>query len=177
MRIDSAAKKALDKVIRKSRVHLYKPIQIAEILFHHRTEDTWNLKDLESYRNISKKWRDEVSLLLVGRRSTSSHRYQDNIFAHHAEKMDSAVEFFYYSGCRFFRTFFNAVLPYSENSPAFFSELSVRFPVSFLIAGYFSPPIMTVGGRHSAMFRASMPKTAVYKNSGFIKWENHIRLS
>ena len=74
------AKQALDTVIRKSRVHLYKPIQIAEILFHHRTEKGWNLNDLESYRNISKRWRNDVSMLLVGRRSTSSQKYQDNIF-------------------------------------------------------------------------------------------------
>ena len=67
-------------VIRKSRVHLYKPIQIAEILYHHRTERGWDLSDLESYRNVSKRWRDEVSLLLVGRRSTSSQKYQDNVF-------------------------------------------------------------------------------------------------
>jgi len=67
-------------VIRKSRVHLYKPIQIAEILYHHRTERGWDLSDLESYRNVSKRWRDEISLLLVGRRSTSSQKYQDNVF-------------------------------------------------------------------------------------------------
>jgi len=74
------SKQALDSLIRKSRVHLYKPIQIAEILFRNRTEKNWNLNDLESYRNVSKKWRDEVSLLLVGRKSTSSQKYQDNIF-------------------------------------------------------------------------------------------------
>lgn len=73
-------KQALDTIIRKSRVHLYKPIQIAEILYHHRTEGKLDLKDLETYRNISKRWRDEVSSLLVGRRSTSSQKFQDNIF-------------------------------------------------------------------------------------------------
>src|SRR3990167_743525 len=77
---NNLSKKALDLVIRKSRVHLYKPIQIAEILFHHRTTRGLDLEDLESYRNISKRWRDEISLLLVGRRSTSSQKYQDNIF-------------------------------------------------------------------------------------------------
>lgn len=78
------SRQALETVIRKSRVHLYKPIQIAEILFHHRTEKGWDLTDLESYRNLSKRWRDEVSLLLVGRRSTSSQKYQDNIFESNA---------------------------------------------------------------------------------------------
>jgi type II restriction enzyme len=74
------SKEALDAIIRKSRVHFYKPIQIAEILYRHRKERDWDLKDLESYRNVSKRWRDEISLLLVGRRSTSSQKYQDNIF-------------------------------------------------------------------------------------------------
>lgn len=80
----SEAKKAIDKIIRKSRVHFYKPIQIAEILYHHRTGRGWKLNDLESYRNISKRWRDEISMLLVGRRSTSSQKYQDNIFEKNA---------------------------------------------------------------------------------------------
>ena len=74
------AKKALDKVIRKSRVHLYKPIRIAEILYRHRTEKGWKLKDLESYRNPSKRWCDKASMLLVGRKSTSYQRFQDNVF-------------------------------------------------------------------------------------------------
>lgn len=76
----NSAKKALDVVIRKSRVHFYKPIQIAEILFRHRTEKGWDLNDLESYRNVSKRWRDEQSVPLVGRKSTSSQKFQDNIF-------------------------------------------------------------------------------------------------
>jgi len=73
-------KTALDLIIKKSRVHLYKPIQLAEILYRHRTERGWKLNDLESYRNVSKRWRDGISLRLVGRRSTSSQKYQDNIF-------------------------------------------------------------------------------------------------
>lgn len=74
------AKKALDVVVRKSRVHFYKPIQIAEILFRHRTEKGWNLSNLESYRNASKHWRDHQSEILVGRKSTSSQKFQDNLF-------------------------------------------------------------------------------------------------
>ena len=76
----SKAKIALDKIIRKSRVHLYKPIQVAEILYHHRIEKKLVLNDLESYRNISKHWRDEISAHLVGRKSTSSQKFQDNLF-------------------------------------------------------------------------------------------------
>ncbi len=78
------AKAALDSVINKSRVHLYKPIQIAEILFHHRTEGKINLLDLEEYRTESKKWRDEVSSSLLGRKCTSSAKFQDNLFDNNA---------------------------------------------------------------------------------------------
>jgi len=71
---------ALDKVIRKGRVHFYKPFQIAEILRKAREGELSDLGDLESYRNTSKKWRNDVSMLLVGRISTSSARYQDDVF-------------------------------------------------------------------------------------------------
>ncbi len=74
------AKVALDKIISKSRAHLYKPIQIAEILYHHRVEGTIDLNNLEDYRIISKKWRDEISIELLGRICTSSARFQDNLF-------------------------------------------------------------------------------------------------
>ena len=74
------AKTGLDKIIRKSRVHFYKPIQVAEILYHHRTNGEFDLADLEAYRNLSKKWRDEVSYRLIGRVCTSSQRFQDNLF-------------------------------------------------------------------------------------------------
>lgn len=75
------AKEALDKIIRKGRVHLYKPIQIAEILYYSRNKFTEiNIQELDTYRNVSKKWRDAVSIRLVGRKSTSSAKYQDNLF-------------------------------------------------------------------------------------------------
>lgn len=74
------AKNHLDTVIRKARVHFYKPIQIAEILHRDRIEQNIVLEDLETYRTVSRKWRDEISLRFVGRISTSSARYQDNLF-------------------------------------------------------------------------------------------------
>lgn len=74
------SKDALDKIIRKSRVHLYKPVQIAEILYHCRKEKSIDATDLESYRNASKKWRDSITKRLVGRISTSSQKFQDNLF-------------------------------------------------------------------------------------------------
>lgn len=48
------AKIALDKLIKKSRVHLYKPIQIAEILYHHRMHNDIDLLNLEDYRNAAR---------------------------------------------------------------------------------------------------------------------------
>ncbi|GHT35371.1 type II restriction endonuclease HaeII [Bacteroidia bacterium] len=74
----------MDKVIDKARVHLYKPIQIAEILYRDRTEKDIDLSDLETYRNISKKWRDVICLQFLGRTSTSSARYQDDVFNENA---------------------------------------------------------------------------------------------
>ncbi len=52
------AKQALDKVIDKARVHLYKPIQVAEILHRDRIEKDITLSNLTTYRTTSKKWRD-----------------------------------------------------------------------------------------------------------------------
>jgi HaeII restriction endonuclease len=80
------AKKAIDKVIAKARVHFYKPIQIAEILYRDRTEKgiLLELDNLETYRNISKKWRDVICNQFLGRSSTSSARYQDDIFNENA---------------------------------------------------------------------------------------------
>lgn len=74
------AKKALDTVIEKGRVHLYKPIQIAEILYRDRVHKDIDLSKLEDYRTLSKKWRDEITMLLVGRKCTSSARFQDDLF-------------------------------------------------------------------------------------------------
>ena len=74
------AKQSLDKVINKARVHLYKPIQVAEILHRDRIEKDIILSDLSTYRTISKKWRDVVCIRFLGRTSTSSARYQDDIF-------------------------------------------------------------------------------------------------
>ena len=78
------ARRSLDTVIEKGRVHLYKPIQIAEILHRDRTIGDINLENLDTYRTASRKWRDSVSLELVGRICTSSSVYQDNLFNENA---------------------------------------------------------------------------------------------
>lgn len=74
------AKLALDKVIDKARIHFYKPIQIAEILYRDRVEQDIILSDLTTYRNASKKWRDLICIQFLGRTSRSSARYQDDLF-------------------------------------------------------------------------------------------------
>jgi type II restriction enzyme len=75
-----AAKKRLDSLIGKSRIDLYKPIQIAEVLHKSRLDPTVDASKLETYRTKSKHWRDEVTLKLTGKRSTSSSRFQDNVW-------------------------------------------------------------------------------------------------
>jgi hypothetical protein len=57
----SLAKAALDSLIIKSRVHLYKPIQIAEILHRDRVNGDIDLAKLETYRNPSKAWCKVIS--------------------------------------------------------------------------------------------------------------------
>lgn len=88
------AKKALDLVINKSRVHLYKPIQIAEILFNARTNAYLeiDLLNLETYRTKSKKWRDVICMQFLGRVSTSSAKFQDNLFEENAIPPDVLFE-------------------------------------------------------------------------------------
>ena len=78
------AKRALDLIINKSRVHFYKPIQLAEILYKHRLESKINLEQREDYRTLSKKWRDVVSQQFLGRICTSSAKFQDNLFDENA---------------------------------------------------------------------------------------------
>ena len=78
------AKIALDSLIKKSRVHLYKPIQIAEILHRDRVNADIDLQNLNSYRNASKAWRNVITNRFVGRSSTSSARYQDDVFNENA---------------------------------------------------------------------------------------------
>lgn len=77
---DIEAKKAIDSIIKKARVHLYKPIQVAEILYRHRVKKDISLLNLETYRKASKRWRDEICNRFLRRTSTSSARFQDDLF-------------------------------------------------------------------------------------------------
>ena len=126
---NSEAKKALDKIISKSRVHLYKPIQIAEILYQDRVVKDIDLGDLESYRNQSKTWRNKVSLLLVGRVSTSSQKFQDDLFNENAmpprlltelgeinQQTDGSVESYIYTQFKNIFSSMNSALGYCSNA-------------------------------------------------------------
>ncbi len=53
---------------------------MAEILYRDRVHKDIKLRSLEDYRTKSKKWRDEVSIGLLGRVCTSSTRFQDDLF-------------------------------------------------------------------------------------------------
>jgi type II restriction enzyme len=74
------AKARLDSIIAKGRVDLYKPIQIAEVLRRSRLEGDIDIRNVETYRNQSIHWRDEVTDRLVGKHSTSSARYQHDVW-------------------------------------------------------------------------------------------------
>lgn len=85
----SDAKVQLDTLIKKARVHFYKPIQIAEVLYKARLNPSLNLLNLEEYRSKSKGWRDSVCNKFIGRSSTSSAKYQDDLFE--PDKMSPAI--------------------------------------------------------------------------------------
>jgi type II restriction enzyme len=74
------AKERLDKLINKARHRLYKPIQIAEILYKARTSSDIKPSNLETYRRISNKWKADISLRLFGREPSLNSRYEDQLF-------------------------------------------------------------------------------------------------
>jgi len=78
------AKARLDLVIGKARVDLYKPIQIAEVLYNSRLFDSADFDNLETFRNPSIHCRNTVTRRLSGKRSTSSARYQDDVWNENA---------------------------------------------------------------------------------------------
>ena len=84
---------SLDALIAKSRIHFYKPIQIAEILYRQRMgEKGLDLSDLKTYRNKSKSWRDEITGKIINSICTSSQKFQDNLFDDNAIPPSVLVE-------------------------------------------------------------------------------------
>lgn len=76
----SEAKAKLDRVIKLSRIEMYKPIQIAELLREFKKNPSLDPTNLESYRNLSKELRNKVTIQLFGKVSTSSMRFQDDLW-------------------------------------------------------------------------------------------------
>lgn len=74
------AKARLDAVIGKARVDMYKPIQAAEALRFARCERQIDFSNVAAYKNESLRWRDVVSLRLLGKKSTSSAQFQHNVW-------------------------------------------------------------------------------------------------
>jgi hypothetical protein len=74
------AKSSLDTIIGRCRSLLYKPIQIAEVLYHHRVVQDVDIEDIKTYQNPSKAWRDSVTKTLVGNTCSSSDIFQKSLF-------------------------------------------------------------------------------------------------
>ncbi|MEI7988387.1 MAG: HaeII family restriction endonuclease [Chloroflexota bacterium] len=74
------AKNRLDEIIQKGRLDFYKPIQIAEVLNRLRLDSTLDVNNITSYRNPSIHWRDEITVRFTGKKSTSSARYQHDVW-------------------------------------------------------------------------------------------------
>ena len=74
------AKSRLDKLIGKSRAHLYKPIGIAEVLYRNRIGLRLNMLDLQAYRRKSYEWCKDVSYRLYQRKPELNSRYWDQLF-------------------------------------------------------------------------------------------------
>jgi|GEM_PF-1116214 len=70
------AKQEIDTMINNARFRCFRPIRVAEILYHSRTEGGFDLSDPQSYRVESGRWRDEVAEDLTGKGSSSSNSYQ-----------------------------------------------------------------------------------------------------
>jgi type II restriction enzyme len=80
MPIIQEAKDRLDGIIKKARVDMYKPIQIAEVLRRSRLQKDIQILKKDTYQNPSIRWRDIVTKRLIGKISTSSANYQHDIW-------------------------------------------------------------------------------------------------
>ncbi|MDR0705071.1 MAG: HaeII family restriction endonuclease [Planctomycetaceae bacterium] len=73
------SKQQLDKLIKKSRADLYKPIAVAEILYRHRKENL-NIDNVNSYRRQSYGWMQDVIWQLHRKTTQLNSRYWDQLF-------------------------------------------------------------------------------------------------
>lgn len=82
----------LDNLIKAGRLLLYKPIQIAEILYRDRISEVIDFNNIETFRLPSRKWRDVISSLLVKSTCNSSAKYQDALFTETEMPIDKLAE-------------------------------------------------------------------------------------
>lgn len=141
------AKEALNAVIAKSRIHLYKPIQIAEILYRIRVYGDIDPLQLEDYRVRSRHWRDAICRPLLRRVCTSSARFQDNLFHDNAippvllnelseenVRTGGAVEAYIY------RRFINRYDQLSDALLYCFDATADTFDVSYFMESFWNEP-------------------------------------
>ena len=86
----------LKNIIDISRIHFYKPIQIAEILYMYRSGKLSSLADREKIRKESKKWRDKITIGFINSKCSSSAKFQDDLFSNTAipyDVLDVLAEF------------------------------------------------------------------------------------
>lgn len=88
----SDAKTRLDRLIAKSRAHLYKPIAIAEVLNKNRTQDGIDLSQPSHYRRRSYDWCRDICHRLYNRRPDLNSRYWDQLFDPAVLPPESLVE-------------------------------------------------------------------------------------
>ncbi len=83
------AKNRLDQIIKKARVDMYKLVQTAEVLHFSRTNENlpdelknrdFNITEIETFRNLSKSWRDKITKRLTHKTCTTNASDQDAIF-------------------------------------------------------------------------------------------------
>ena len=77
----SEAKRRLDYIIDLGRVDLYKPIHIAEVLYHSRVDGIIDAGTLDTFQSDSRRWRNAVTMRLLGKRPTSSARYLEDVWS------------------------------------------------------------------------------------------------
>lgn len=66
------------------------------------------------------------------------------------------------------------MLPHAKNSPSLSIQYSLYKPVTSFVCSKFLFPKRPIIGRHSGMFRAAMPKTAIHKHRKPCFWEDEI---
>lgn len=86
------SKTRLDRLIKKARADLYKPIAIAEILYRSRVDKNIRLDVKDDYRRRSCDWMMEIIMLLHNKVTSINSRYWDQTFDPEVLPPSSLVE-------------------------------------------------------------------------------------